>query len=72
MELDFNIEKKESNSAEELANWRGICREFGCSEAQIRELYSGPGESENAFETLVTIGDDWTDDVTACTRRLQN
>jgi hypothetical protein len=27
------------NPAEVLKGWQGICREFGCSEEQLRELY---------------------------------
>ncbi|HUK31555.1 MAG TPA: hypothetical protein VLV89_10610 [Candidatus Acidoferrum sp.] len=27
---------------ETLREWDGICREFGCSDAQMRELYSAP------------------------------
>jgi hypothetical protein len=31
-----------SKPMQALLNWDGICREFGCSDAQIREFYSLP------------------------------
>lgn len=72
--MNFEIEggAQKLAPAEELANWRGICREFGCSEEQIRELYVGAQESECTLDTVVLAGDDWTDDITACGAGLQN
>lgn len=34
--------KANAKPIETLLEWDGVCREFGCSESQIRELYSAP------------------------------
>lgn len=71
LKMNFELETPTPKlaPADELASWRGICREFGCSEEQIRELYLG---GKDAALDVMLAGDDWTDDVTACGAGPQN
>jgi hypothetical protein len=34
--------KRQTRPIDTLRDWDDICREFGCSDAQMRELYSRP------------------------------
>ncbi len=36
------MQKAANKPMETLQMWDDICREFGCSEEQVRELYSAP------------------------------
>lgn len=50
MNLKFNTTAKHQTSEEILQGWDGICREFGCSEEQLRELYRHDEVEEAKFE----------------------
>ena len=46
------------NPGEVLRGWDGICREFGCSEQQILELYSTrDGVAEESAEEITIISE---------------
>jgi hypothetical protein len=45
-----------ANPMESLHEWYRICREFGCSDDQVSELYSAPGpEAAPAAESYADV-----------------
>lgn len=74
--MNFEIEqinqRSTSTPSDELTTWRGICREFGCSENQIQELYAGGEGSESMDDTLILAGTEWSEQLWRYSRGPQN
>lgn len=74
--MNFEIEqinqRSTSTPSDELTTWRGICREFGCSENQLQELYAGDDDAESMNETLILTGTEWSEQLSRYSKGPQN